>query len=111
MFILNRDNTPTNIVVRDMDGVQVEPGDLVEVQHCVGPYGQTAKVRGTLVMANHFGVYLTFDVPYYTCSQKFGSHTYKVGERVQFAIPNNNGVFFDECHDFEHGHQKYMKKL
>jgi hypothetical protein len=111
MFLLDSYGKSTNLVVRDMNGVEVEPGDLVEVKHCTGRYGQTQTVRGTFVKATCFGVYLTFDRPYTDYNGRYGSYTYEAGNEVQFAISHKNGVFFHEHNDFEHGHTTHMKKL
>lgn len=110
MLLLDSYGKSTNIVVRDMNGVEVEPGDLVEVQHCIGRYGQTETVRGTLAKVNHYGVYLIFDRPYNSYG-RHGCYTYQPGTEVQFAISHKNGVFSHEHHDFEHGHTTHMKKL
>lgn len=99
-----------DIVVKDKNGAEVNPGDLVEVQHCTGRYGQTSKVRGTFVKATIYGVYLIFDRPYTTFG-RYGSDTTEAGQEVQFAISHRDGVFHHEHHDFEHGHETYMKLL
>ena len=98
-------------VVKDKNGAEVNPGDLVEVQHCTGRYGQTSKVRGTFVKATIYGVYLIFDKPYTDFNGRYGSYTYETGAKVQFAISHDQGVFHHVHNDFEHGHKTYMKLL
>lgn len=74
-----------------------------------GRYGQTSKVRGKFVKANHFGVYLTFDQPHTDPNGRYGSCTYEAGQKVMFAISHAKGVFYHKHNDFEHGHETYMK--
>lgn len=106
--LLDSYGNPTTVVVMDKNGAEVNTEDLVEVQHCTGRYGQTSKVRGKFVKANHFGVYLTFDQPYTNPSGRYGSYTYEAGQEVMFAISHAKGVFYHKHNDFEHGHETYM---
>ena len=110
-YLLNSYGKETPHIVKDLDGVEVNPGDLVEVQHCNGRYGQTAKVCGTFEKATSFGVYLTFDAPYTNYNGRCGSYTYKAGESVMFALHHDEGKFYNRHNDIEHGHVTYMKRL
>ncbi len=108
--IFNRNDEETDIVVRDKDGVEVNPDDMVEVKHCTGKYGQTETVVGKFIRADFFGVYLKFNTPYHTFG-RHGSYTYEAGKEVMFAISQDKGVFYHKHHDYEHGHDTHMKKV
>ena len=109
-FLIDGYGRPTTTVVKDKDGKAVNPGDVVEVKHCVGRYGQTETVRGTFVKATVYGVHLIFNKPY-TRNGRNGLYTYPAEEEVQFAISQRDGVFYDKHNDFEHGHETYMLKI
>jgi hypothetical protein len=101
-------NNPTSIVVKDKNGIEVNPGDFVEVKHCIGRYGRTDKVRGTFAKATVHGVYLTFDKSY-TPFSKLGGDTHPAGAEVLFTISQRDGVYYSKHNDFEHGHEEYME--
>jgi hypothetical protein len=93
-------------------------GDEVEAQYCIGPYGQTRLVSGTLQSVDQYGgIYVKLDdttepfIQYgrYDIGTGYGpgDSLYVVGA---FDSIDGKWIGFREHHDFEHGHKKFCRK-
>ena len=86
----------------DRYGVRLEIGQTVTVQHCVGRYGQTARVRGTLHSIGLYG-----DVYLNTVKKEEGVCLYP-GFTPDSTLGENALRGFSIHNDFEHGHEKWI---
>jgi len=87
--------------LHDMNGTPLEPGMLVEIQHCTGRYGQTQRVVGRLTGKEHYMQVELDNGKWYECgfSPVWGD---KDSKKV---------VGFSRFEDYEHGHDSYIKVL
>ena len=85
----------------DMHGRIVSHGVEVEIQHCVGLYGQTQKVRGRVVTIDQYGgVRLLVN----------GRHQY-IPKCFSYDFESQKMVGYGEHKGFEHEHTFYCKIL
>lgn len=74
-------------------------GDLVEVQVVTGRYGQTATYQGKITkMPNQYG---TFEI----------DNEYDVSNVFAYDFKTGNMVGYEKHVDYEHGHERYVKKI
>jgi hypothetical protein len=102
----------------DRDGVRLEPGQTIEVQHCVGRYGEVRRVSGKLVRINEYHgitMILAAETKPFTEYSRFGSNTYAgldeyyVCNALQYDFKKKCMVGYHEHKDYEHGHEAWVK--
>lgn len=80
-------------VYYDMNKKPLKLGDLVEVQVVTGKYGQTATYQGKITkMPDQFG-------------------NIELDNEYTVNSPFENGVGYYKHNDYEHGHERYVKKI
>jgi hypothetical protein len=96
-YIKTFENFNTRFDHYDMNNKILKKGDLVEVKHCVGRYGQTQTVQGELTDINNSGGITLDDGELY----------------IAFPWSHKDGksIGFDKFEDYEHGHESYVKKI
>lgn len=98
----------------DRDGVLMCPGQQLEIQYCIGPYGRTQVVKGILREIDHRyrGVTIELTEPT-TWRAKDGNFRKEVGD--SFYVPlrgevvDGKFVCMHTHHDFEHGHEAWAR--
>jgi len=103
----------------DKNHLPLEIGDYVEAKTCIGSYGQTRIVRGTLKKIDEYsGITVALEETRdFTEYNKFVSKCYKNGD--DYYICDAFGydfnlqamIGYNKHEDFEHGHEKYCMKV
>lgn len=87
----------------DHDGVPLELGQEVLVQHCVGRYGQVRRICGKLTRIGRYGnVYID------TGREGEGNCLYP-GFSADDSVGPNCMRGYERHVDFEHGHEKFIE--
>jgi hypothetical protein len=103
----------------DRNGTRLEKGQTVRVQHCVGRYGQTRTVTGTLDgdvdLYGGMQIVLGPETRAFSDYTKFGTKNYKAGEPYyvasvfSFDHATNRRVGYSKFDDYEHGHESWVE--
>jgi hypothetical protein len=93
------DNKFQGTYYEDRHGRQLEVGQIVRVQHCVGRYGQTDIVEGRIKAISPYGVV--------TLDQAWGRGSTQIVAGVVTVTVSRTG--YDKLDDFEHGHEKWTE--
>lgn len=102
----------------DRDGTTLTPGQMVEVQHCVGIYGQVRRVKAELVEVNHQGIQLRLPrdgVAFNQDHGRFGLKVVKPGDLFWIALYWSYDKTFTTARgyykhdDVEHFHETWIK--
>lgn len=104
----------TSLPFVDRDGVPMCPGQQLEIQYCVGPYGRTQLVKGVLREIDHRYRGVTIELTEATVWRAKDRNIRKdVGD--SFYVPlrgevvDGKFVCMHTHHDFEHGHEAWAR--
>jgi hypothetical protein len=89
----------------------IQAGDPVRVQICVGRYGQTEVLRGELQKMRHDGVVINLAHDYKEdMGSRFGVITRKKGTNYMAHCQTRECKYHHVHHDYEHGHETWVVK-
>jgi hypothetical protein len=102
----------------DRNGLKLEAGVQVLIQHVCGSYGQCRQVQGELVSIDRYAgitIRLAEKISPFTVFNHLGSKKYQAGDLYYcasvFTHYKDKIVGYSKFEDFEHGHEKWVEIL